>query len=170
MGLDQHAGREAQQQGGGVAEDAHDVRSALDLLAQPLQRVGAPRLASVCLGEVGEGGDLLRGVVHHRFCRWQLGPQPERDGSRPGPGPAERWAGRRWSGSQRRPFGLALGDPGEDASHEGAPVRSALSQRPPGLVLARHAGGQHLASFTIFLRARARARDRVWQDSGAGRQ
>jgi hypothetical protein len=74
VGLDQHAGREAQHQGGGVAEDAHDVGSALDLLAQPLQRVGAPRLASVCLGEVGEGGDLLRGVVHHLSCRWQLDP------------------------------------------------------------------------------------------------
>ncbi len=55
--LDQHRAGEAEQCRL-VGEDADHVGPALDLLVQPLQRVGAPQLLPVGWREVGELGDV----------------------------------------------------------------------------------------------------------------
>jgi hypothetical protein len=62
VGLGEHGSGEAEQ-GGGVGEDADDVGAALDLLVQPLERVGAPDLLPVRGGEGGEGSDVVGGIV-----------------------------------------------------------------------------------------------------------
>jgi hypothetical protein len=66
VGFDPHRARQPQQ-GLGIGEDADDIRAPLDLLVQPLERVGAPDLLLVAEREAGEGGDVVGGFMEHRL-------------------------------------------------------------------------------------------------------
>ena len=57
---------------GVVGEDADHVGAALDLLVEALERVGAPDLAPVLLGEVQERQHIVTGGLHHRHGGWEL--------------------------------------------------------------------------------------------------
>jgi hypothetical protein len=62
--LDQHGAGQAEQ-GLGVGKDADDIGAALDLLVQPLQRVGRSDLLPVADREAGERREGRRGVAEH---------------------------------------------------------------------------------------------------------
>src|SRR3712207_9438309 len=57
--------RSEAQQGRGVGKDADDVGAPLDLLVQPLQRIGRPDLLPVADREGGEGQQVISGVAQH---------------------------------------------------------------------------------------------------------
>lgn len=48
-----------------VGVNADDVGAALDLLVEPLERVGGVQLAAQLLGAIHEGEDIVFGLVHH---------------------------------------------------------------------------------------------------------
>jgi len=57
---------------GVVGEDADHVGAPFDLLVQALERVGAPDLAPVLLGEVQERQHVVAGGLHHRHGAGEL--------------------------------------------------------------------------------------------------
>jgi hypothetical protein len=57
---------------GVIGEDTDDIGAALDLLVEPLERVGAPDLAPVLLREVEEGQHVITGGLHHRYGGGEL--------------------------------------------------------------------------------------------------
>ena len=117
VGLDQHAGRQAQQRGR-AGEDPDDIGSTFDFPVQPLQRIGRPDLAPMGLKEVGERGDLLACVSRHRCYNWLLRLQHQRDGL--DLGPDQRPGGLGEDGPDRGSdhLALALGDPGHHVAQQ----------------------------------------------------
>jgi hypothetical protein len=102
VGLNQNGAGEPVQSGP-VREHADDAGAALDLLVQPLERVGGPDLLAVPDMEGGEGGDVISGIPQDSLNLGELAAQDAGDGVELLGDMRRALARRGWCGSRRRP-------------------------------------------------------------------